>query len=235
MVHRADVPVGKLGDLVLVTVAALQQAHGRHCAQEPGQLGVLGRVGLLPEHAAIGIKPGRQPIESHIQRVLPTLRRVGQRGHGVVVGDKVVGLALLLKADGREHGSEIIAQVQGAARLDASENAHERRGCGGSAPKGKRQNARNALNCCDPPETRRNHPHQASLRREGCRLWVASGTVTTTFPARLANSAPFHARTLDLPHRRNGPDRRCREPGPLARRVGRPRHRSSSGLESSHG
>ena len=42
----------------------------------------------------------------------------------MVVGDEVVGLALLLKADGREHGSEIIAQVQGAARLDASENAH---------------------------------------------------------------------------------------------------------------
>ena len=153
MVHRANVPVGKFGHLVLVAVAALQQAHGRHCAQEPGQLGVLGRVGLFPKHAAIGIEPGRQPIESHIQRVLPTLRRVGQRGHGVVVGDEVVGLALLLKADGREHGSEIIAQVQGAARLDASENAHGFQGCGSHASKGKRQNARNALNCCDAPET----------------------------------------------------------------------------------
>ena len=96
VVDRTHVTVGELGHLVLVAVAALEQAHGSHRAQEPSQFGVLRRVRLLPEHATIGIEPGRQPIEGHIQGVLPTLRRIGQRRHGMVVGDEIVSLALIL-------------------------------------------------------------------------------------------------------------------------------------------
>ena len=44
--------------------------------------------------------------------------------HRVIVGDEIESLALFLKADGRLHRAEEIADVEFSARLEAGENAH---------------------------------------------------------------------------------------------------------------
>ena len=44
-------------------------------------------------------------------------------GQGVVVGDEVEALALVLQGDVLLDGAEVIAQVQLAGRLDAAEDA----------------------------------------------------------------------------------------------------------------
>ena len=42
----------------------------------------------------------------------------------MIVGDKVIGFALILEADSREHGSKVVAEMQRAAGLNAGENSH---------------------------------------------------------------------------------------------------------------
>ena len=46
------------------------------------------------------------------------------RGQGVVVGDEVEALALVLQGDVLLDGAEVVAQVQLAGRLHAAEESH---------------------------------------------------------------------------------------------------------------
>ena len=76
-------------------------------------------VGLTEEDRALGIQAAGQEIQRHVQAILATCGGVGQRGHGVVIGNEVIRFALLLQVKGRAHHPEIIPEVQRAGGLDA--------------------------------------------------------------------------------------------------------------------
>ena len=66
-----------------------------------------------------GSKPAGEKIQRHVQGIFAPLRRVEQRGHGMVVGDEIKRLAFFLQLDGGPHHPEIISEMQRAAGLDA--------------------------------------------------------------------------------------------------------------------
>ena len=69
--------------------------------------------------ARSGIETARQKIECDAAAVCAQHFRVAQTRQCVVIGDEIKCLALGLQGDGRPHHAEIIADVQGAAGLDA--------------------------------------------------------------------------------------------------------------------
>ena len=113
-----------LRHLVLVRMAALEQAHRAHRREDPRQLVDLRHVALAEEHRALRV----QPAGEEIHRQLAVQRRSSapllDRGHRVVVGDEVEPLALVLQAHRRLHRPEVVAQVQLPARLESRQNAH---------------------------------------------------------------------------------------------------------------
>ena len=112
------------GELVLVAVAILQHRHGRERGEQPGQLGDFGHIALTEEHRLGRIQSAREKIQRHILRILAPLLCVIERGHRVVVGDEIIGLALVLELDRRLHHAEVVAHMQRAGRLDAGKNPH---------------------------------------------------------------------------------------------------------------
>jgi hypothetical protein len=116
---EAEIGIDALGGLVLVAVRALEQAHGRERADQPGEFADLGDVALAPEDGLGGVEAAGQPVEGDALGVGAALPGVGQRRHRVVVGDEVVGVAAGLQLDGRAHGAEVVADVKGAGGRDA--------------------------------------------------------------------------------------------------------------------
>ena len=100
-------------------MAALEQAHGRQGAKQPGEFGYFGNIGLDEEYGFLRVQSAGQEIQRDIQGILAPLRGIEQRGHGMVIGDEIVGLPLVLQFDRRLHHAEIIAQVQRARGLNA--------------------------------------------------------------------------------------------------------------------
>ena len=97
VVHRES-----LGHLVLVGMGALEQSHGRHRGQDPGEFADFRQIRLAVEDGALGVDDG----------------------HGVVVGDEVDRLALFLELDVLADGAEIVADVALARGGDPGENPH---------------------------------------------------------------------------------------------------------------
>ena len=110
-------------DLVLVGVRPLEQAHAGDRREDPGQLGHLGHVRLAEEGRLRGVEAERQVVEGDVADVLAQERGVLDRRQGVVVGDEVEALALVLQRDVLPDGAEVVAEVQLARRLDAGEDA----------------------------------------------------------------------------------------------------------------
>ena len=98
--------------LVLVGVAALQQAHRRAGHQQPAQLAHLGHVGLHEQRRLVGIEAEGQQIERDVERPLPQLRRVADRGERVQVGDEVERLLVVLQGDVLADRAEVVAPVE---------------------------------------------------------------------------------------------------------------------------
>ena len=113
------------GDLVLVAVAALQQAHGRDGAENPGKLAVLRHITLAEEDAFRRIKAAGEEIDGEFADVLAQPVAILHGGEGMVVGDEVVGVALMLQLERRLHHAEVIADVKSAAGLKAGKDAHK--------------------------------------------------------------------------------------------------------------
>jgi len=74
---------------------------------------------LPEERRALGVQAAGEKIQGHVEGILPALRGIKERGHGMVVGDEIQGLAPGLQFNGGPHHAEIISEVQGAAGLNA--------------------------------------------------------------------------------------------------------------------
>ena len=107
------------GQFFLVTVASFEQAHRGDGGEHPGQFCDGGHVGLAEQEGRGGVQSAGQEIERNVQSVLAALGGVEERGHGMVVGDEIEGLALFLQFDGGFHHAKVIAQVERARRLNA--------------------------------------------------------------------------------------------------------------------
>ena len=114
-------------DRRLVGVRAVEQALGGDAAQEPGQFGDLGDVGLAIEPDLVRIEPQRQPGCGDLQgRALHPLGLLALHQR-VVVGQEIERLHARLHA-GADRGPDrahVVAQGRGAGGGDAGEDATE--------------------------------------------------------------------------------------------------------------
>ena len=62
--------LGVLGGLLLVLRLQLEAAHGRDRVQDPGELGVLGDVGLHEQRAARRVDPAREQRDGEVEDAL---------------------------------------------------------------------------------------------------------------------------------------------------------------------
>ena len=123
-----------------------------------------------------GIEPQREQVDEHVEDVLPQLRGVAHAGQRVVIGDEVEGLVALLERDVLPDRAEVVADVQGARRLNSRQDPHGRDhslpAAGGrvytlddtwpegqARMPGRRRHIRGPVNL--PGETRASKPRQA--------------------------------------------------------------------------
>ena len=129
-IGKEGVAGGKaFGDLVLVGVTALQQSYGAYGAEYPGQFIDFRHGRLAEEDAFFRVQPHRQEVRRQIFAVFAQGVRVVYGAHGVVIRQKVVGFSAVLHADGRFHGSEVVADVQFAAGLKSCNDTHGAQDC----------------------------------------------------------------------------------------------------------
>jgi len=100
-----------------------QSRHGGQGAKDPIELGVLGNGGLDKEGALGGIDATCQQRGGHGEDVLSQKRRIVGHGNRVQIhnthGDIVTSI---LQLHPFAHGAEIITQMQGTRRLDATKD-----------------------------------------------------------------------------------------------------------------
>ncbi len=109
--------------LLLVGWRAFHPADRHDRVEDPRQLGVLGKVRLTDQRAAVGVEADGEQIKHHLVRQPPHLRTVVDGGHGVVVDNAVDRLVPVLERDVVELRAEVVAQVRGAGGLDPAEDA----------------------------------------------------------------------------------------------------------------
>jgi len=113
VVEQPHAVVDPLVLLLLVGRRALHPAHRHDRVEDPGQLGMLRHVGLADQGAALRIEPHRQQVEDHLVRQLAHLLAVVDRGHGVVIDDRVDRVVPVLERDVVDLRAEVVAQVRG--------------------------------------------------------------------------------------------------------------------------
>jgi hypothetical protein len=125
--EQADRGGDVVGELVLVAVGALEQAHAGDGGEQPGELDDLGDVGLAEQDGAGGVEAEGEVGEGGVEDVGAQERRVADGGEGVVVGDEVEGVSRVgvLQGDVLADGAEVIAEVEDAGGLDAGEDARD--------------------------------------------------------------------------------------------------------------
>ncbi len=106
-------------DLVLVAVAALQQAHRSEVGKNPGQFLNLRYVGLHPEGALLRIHAEGQEVGCRLNGSAGQDLAIAERGLGMVVGDETEELGFFLVGNHLRHHAEVVAEVQGTGRLYA--------------------------------------------------------------------------------------------------------------------
>ena len=131
--------VGLVLALLLVRRGALQPAHRGDRHEQPGELRVLGPVALDEQRAALRVEPEGEQRGGHLAGLATQQVGVVQARQGVVVDDAVDRLVLPLELDVVADRAQVVADVRGARRLDAGEDArargrghHGRRGGRGS-------------------------------------------------------------------------------------------------------
>ncbi len=106
-------------------MAAFEQAHRCAGHQQPTQLADLRHVGLHEQRRLVRIEAEREQVERDVERPLPQLGRLADRGERVQVGDEVKRLLVVLQGDVLADCAEVVAPVDRAGRLDAAENFHD--------------------------------------------------------------------------------------------------------------
>ena len=134
--NRPDAgPVGALlGRLVLELGHPAGLAEAGDAAQHPGQLGVLGHLGLHEQRAPLRVEPDREQLGGRDPGALPQHRRVVPGRDRVQVDHAVEGVVGLLHGHPVAHRAEVVAEVERVGgRLDAGEHPgaarRERRTC----------------------------------------------------------------------------------------------------------
>ena len=121
--EQPDAGFDALFDFLLVRDGPFQQTHVGYRAEDPGQLGDFRHVRLAEKVALAGSSPRRQVIQGDIHGSFAERGGVLGGRQGMVIGNEIKALALVLQGDVLLDCAEIIAQVQFARRLDAAEYA----------------------------------------------------------------------------------------------------------------
>ncbi len=103
-----------LGEFVFIGVAALQQAHRRDRREQPGELRDLRQVRLQEDGRHLGVQAQGEEGRGHLQGALTQFLRLVYTGQGVIVGDEVVAVVLVLQVQVLPERAEVIAYMQGA-------------------------------------------------------------------------------------------------------------------------
>jgi hypothetical protein len=109
-----------LADLFLELVHAVEVAVRGDGGEQPGELAVLGHVGLAEEDAALGVKTGGEQDRGRVVAALAQFDRVvGDRDRVQVDDAEDRRIAAVLALDVLANRADVVAQVLAAGRLDA--------------------------------------------------------------------------------------------------------------------
>ena len=89
--------------------------------QPSGKLHLGNYFGAIRQH--IALQDQGEVVQRDVLRPLPQRGRILDGRQGVVVGDEVEAVGLVLQGDVLADGAEVVTQVQLARRLDAAEDA----------------------------------------------------------------------------------------------------------------
>ncbi len=204
-------------------------------AQHPGQLGVLGHLGLHEHGAAGRVQPEREQLRDGDPGARGEQRRVVLDGDRVQVRDEVERVVVVLQGHPLPQRAEVVAEVERVrGRLDAGEHPRAAVGGGGHAPI-----LSAASTGLGQPQARR---PDAQCPRPGDQLWPSGMAMSVTVLGQLAEPLRLPGQQVDLVEavrcrppagwparsgsvdRRAGPGCRCRS-RPPGRRRRRAAHR----------
>jgi hypothetical protein len=109
--------------LVLELRHPLEVAQRSHGVEDPGELRVLGHLGLDEEGRPLGVDPCGEERERHVEDAGRHLGGVVRGRDRVQVHDADEALVVVLHLDPVPHRPEVVADVEFARRLDAAEDA----------------------------------------------------------------------------------------------------------------
>ena len=112
------------GGLVLVGMAALQQSHRRHRAEQPGEFADLRHIALAEKDRFGRIQTAGEEVEGEILTMLAEQPGIPDTGEGVIVRDEIVGFSLVLQLQSRLHHAEVVPKVEPAGGLESRKYAH---------------------------------------------------------------------------------------------------------------
>jgi hypothetical protein len=112
-----------LAALLLELGHAVQPAQAGHALEDPGQFGMLAHRRLREDGGLGRVEAGGQVGGGDLAGLLGQQGRILPDGDGVQVGHEDEGVHLVLQPGELHQGAQIVAQVQGAGRLDAGEHA----------------------------------------------------------------------------------------------------------------
>ena len=100
-------------------MAFRQQAHRTNRRENPRQFANLGHGALAEKNGTRRVQSAGEEINGDFPDIFTQCRGIARRGHRMVVGDEVKGLALVLEADGGFDRAEVISDMKFAAGLEA--------------------------------------------------------------------------------------------------------------------
>ncbi len=98
----------------LVCVGPIHQALRRHAADNPGEFGYLGNIGLTIKHRLVGIEPECEPGSRHLERRLPQQCGILVFDQRMVIGKEIerIGICRMACRDSRTDGTCVIAEMR---------------------------------------------------------------------------------------------------------------------------
>ena len=114
--------VGVGSGLVLELGHPAQFAVHGVAVQDPGQLSVLGHMGLNEDDALLGVQTTGDKLGEEFHALAAQVSRVLADGDGVHVGHAVQGVVVILKSDPVAHSAQVVAQGDLAAGLGSAED-----------------------------------------------------------------------------------------------------------------
>jgi hypothetical protein len=113
-----------LGNLILIGMAALQEADRSDVVEVPGEFGNLRHIRLHPKNRFVGIDAKGKHVDNCIPGISGEFAAVGNGREAVHVRAKAEELALTLCQHHRLDHAPIIADMQGTGRLYSRKNSH---------------------------------------------------------------------------------------------------------------